>query len=64
MKMILAGFVLLLVIACGRGDRVPDNVLPREKMEAVLWDMIQADEFLKDFYKKLKLLSNVCLSTS
>ena len=49
MKMILAGFVLLLVIACGRGDRVPDNVLPREKMEAVLWDMIQADEFLKDF---------------
>lgn len=34
--------------ACGAKNRVPANVLERERMEAVLWDMLQADEFLKD----------------
>jgi hypothetical protein len=49
MKMIFAGTLLFLLFGCGKGNQVPEGVLPREKMEAVLWDMIQADEFLKDF---------------
>jgi hypothetical protein len=45
-------FIVLLVtvvFACNKKDRVPEGLLQKEKMEAVLWDMIQADEFLKDF---------------
>lgn len=34
-----------LVAACSNKKHVPSGVLPREKMEDVLWDMIQADQY-------------------
>jgi len=52
MRIFLPLLFLLLVISCGKKDRVPKGVLSKEKMEVVLWDMIQADEFLKDYVYK------------
>lgn len=34
---------LLLLVACRNGAQ-PDGVLPPEKMQALLWDLMQADE--------------------
>jgi hypothetical protein len=42
-------FALLLTTACGRKNQVPNGILPRDKMETVLWDMLQADEFVKEY---------------
>ena len=52
MRIFLPVFFLLLAISCGKKDRVPKGVLSKDKMEDVLWDMIQADEFLKDHVYK------------
>lgn len=45
MRLVLAAFLCCLV-ACGRSDKVPSGILPKPKMQAVLWDMIRADELV------------------
>src|SRR3984885_4930672 len=48
MRKAIAGLlVIFCVIAAGCSDKnsVPSGILPREKMENVLWDMIQADQY-------------------
>lgn len=37
------------MMACSRGPKVPKGVLQPDKMEDVLWDMIQTGEFLSGF---------------
>jgi len=36
---------LLLFFSCKQKTKVPDNILPADKMEKVLTDMLRADEF-------------------
>jgi hypothetical protein len=46
-------FVLLMLyifIGCGKSGR--DEILPQAKMEKVLWDVVQADEFIQAFVLK------------
>jgi hypothetical protein len=38
-------FLLLTGIGCSDKNSVPSGILSREKMENVLWDMIQADQY-------------------
>lgn len=42
-------FVISVVftVACSDRDRVPEGILPKQQMQAVLWDMIRAGEFLE-----------------
>lgn len=44
-------FIVLvsLVVACGSQSGVPKGVLPKEKMEDIMWDMLRADEFVKEY---------------
>lgn len=35
--------------ACTKKSTIPRDVLPQKKMQAVLWDMMRADQFLTDF---------------
>ncbi|MGB8191648.1 MAG: DUF4296 domain-containing protein [Chitinophagaceae bacterium] len=53
--MICRAFILLsmvgLSIACGKGDKKND-ILPQAKMERVIWDMVQADEFVQAYVLK------------
>jgi hypothetical protein len=64
----LTGFVIILLVACNRGEQIPAGILPKEKMQLVLWDMIRADELVS--YKasmdtSIKLLpSTVSLDNS
>ncbi|MEO6611827.1 MAG: DUF4296 domain-containing protein [Chitinophagaceae bacterium] len=34
---------------CKNNNKVPGDILPPSKMQAVLWDMMRADKFLADF---------------
>lgn len=41
--------VLLLLVACGKKNRIPSGVLPQKKMQVVMRDMMRADHFLTDY---------------
>lgn len=43
--LIISGFMM----ACGGKGGVPSDVLPQEKMQAVMWDMIRSGDFLNNF---------------
>jgi Domain of unknown function (DUF4296) len=51
MRLLFAGAALLLLVitGCAGKDKIPGNVLPPAKMQAVLWDMMRADQFLADY---------------
>lgn len=42
-------FLLLLCMACQQKPSRPDNVLAPEKMEPLLWELLQADQFVSSF---------------
>ena len=45
-------FTLFLLSSCTSKNEIPENVLKPEKMQAVLWDIINADAFVKEFIQK------------
>lgn len=47
--LLISSLVLLVCFSCGNKDRVPGNIIPREKMQLVLSDMMKADHFLTDY---------------
>jgi hypothetical protein len=48
---LIAGIGLILGIAsCSDKKKVPSDVLGREEMEAVMWDMIQADRYSATYF--------------
>jgi len=46
----LSAFVWFL-ISCTDKDKIPAGVLPKEKMQKVLWDVIQAERFRETFMR-------------
>lgn len=58
MKVSYVGFycivfsLILLAVACTNKDKVPSDVLAQEKMEKVMWDMIEADRFSAQFLER------------
>lgn len=42
-------FLLIFTAGCGKKDKIPGDVLPQKKMQAVLWDMMRVDQFLADY---------------
>lgn len=45
-------FGLGAFVACINKNKIPSDVLPREEMEKVMWDMIQADRFSSQFMER------------
>lgn len=48
MRVFITTVLPFLLLACN-SNKLPKGVLPPDKMETVLWDMIQADEFLRNY---------------
>ena len=40
---------LFFIIGCKNKNRIPAGVIPQKKMQAIVWDMMRADQFLTDF---------------
>jgi Domain of unknown function (DUF4296) len=36
-------------LSCGGKNKVPKGILPQDKMEEVLWDMMRADQYVNTF---------------
>ncbi|WP_207515542.1 DUF4296 domain-containing protein [Longitalea luteola] len=39
------------LVSCTNKDKIPAGVIPRDKMQKVLWDMIQAERFRETFVR-------------
>jgi hypothetical protein len=39
----------LIITGCKNKNRIPADIIPQKKMQAILWDMMRADQFLTDF---------------
>ena len=49
MRSFLIVTVFLLLQSCANNEKVPDGILPKQKMREVMWDMIRASEFLQSY---------------
>lgn len=45
MRIAAALFLVLLLAGCSDKDNTPSGIIPRVKMEKILWDMVQADQY-------------------
>ena len=43
--------IVLGLISCTDKDKIPKGVLPKDKMESVLWDMLEAERYRTTFIK-------------
>lgn len=43
--------IVFCLVSCTDKDKVPKGVLPKDKMQKVLWDMIQAERFRETFIR-------------
>lgn len=41
--------LISLLASCERGNPLPASVLPPDKMEPLLWELMQADQFVSNF---------------
>lgn len=41
----VSAVLITVLIACAGDDRVPSNVIKRDEMESILWDMMLADRY-------------------
>jgi hypothetical protein len=42
-------FFIILTTACSNRNKLPKDVFPQQKMEAVLWDLVRAREYLEGY---------------
>ncbi|MDZ4793667.1 MAG: DUF4296 domain-containing protein [Bacteroidota bacterium] len=41
--------LLIITAGCRSKNKIPRDVLPQKKMQAILWDMMRVDQFLADY---------------
>ncbi len=46
---VLILFFSVVIVSCKGKNKIPGDVLPPAKMEAVLWDIMRADKFISDY---------------
>lgn len=48
-RLLVFVFSIIVIASCKGKETVPKDILPREKMQEVLWSMINAGEFLNGY---------------
>ena len=51
MRGVLIWLLLITVVSCSK-SRVPKDILPPEKMQAVYWDYLKVDVFVNDYVRR------------
>ena len=59
MRYLYIGITCILIFGCTNKTSIPKGILPKDKMEAVLFDMIQADRFAAQYIVKDSTIKNV-----
>src|SRR5687768_8943172 len=61
MKVIILFLMTFLMVACTNTAKVPEGIIPKKKMEVILWDIIQAERFNALFQIKDSASQNILL---
>ena len=48
-RLIPAIVTVVFFFSCRSAETIPDDVLPPERMEKILWDMVRADQLVTDY---------------
>ena len=59
----LVGVLLVMGISCNDSTKVSSGILPKDKMENLLWDMMLADRYSAQFLLKDSATKDVKLET-
>lgn len=59
--LLIVGFVV--AVACSDDKKVPSNVIAKDEMESILWDMMLADRYSAQYLLKDSLKMDVKLET-
>ena len=51
MKRLFIAMGVVLAVSCSSKEDIPNDVLKQPQMQAVLWDMLRADEFVTNYVK-------------
>ena len=51
MRWFVALLIAAVVLSCNEDKKIPEGVLPLEKMQAVFWDFLRADIYADDFLR-------------
>lgn len=54
MRWICGLLTLLVLAACTDHNKIPPDIIGKEKMEKIMWDMVQADRFVNTFIMNKK----------
>jgi len=63
MRVVAGLLAILLVVGCSDKDHIPSGIIPREKMEKILWDMVQTDQYSSMYLWKDSARINVKTET-
>lgn len=61
--LVLSMMFCSVLLACSSSEKKPADLLPKDKMEKVLWDMVLADRFSNQFLLKDSLKVDVKTET-
>lgn len=59
MRWILACTLVCIFASCSKKNNIPPDILPGDKMEKVLWDMLLADRFSAQYLVKDSASRNI-----
>lgn len=52
MRGVLLIFVIVFAFGCADKSKIPKDIIPQERMEKIMWDMLQADRFVNQYVDK------------
>ena len=50
-RLIIIVTAVFILISCNSKNKIPSGILPPDKMQAVLWDIIRADAYTRNYIK-------------
>ncbi len=59
MRMFLCFMLSCFIAGCANKDSIPSGIISKNEMQKILWDIIQADQFSKQFLLKDSAKINV-----
>jgi hypothetical protein len=63
MKWAILLCALYIFSGCGNSDRIPSGIIQKDSMQHILWDLIQADQYAKQFLLKDSSKKNIRVET-
>jgi hypothetical protein len=53
----------VMLLSCTDKKSVPNDIIPKQRMEKIIWEMIEADKFISQYLKKDSAIKNIKLES-